>query len=87
MAPRCAVCGGPDADGNGCEFCPAVTPFVEPSDEEKLGTARLLFRRGYSWIDACGNAGLSSDDYLYDAHVRPSDETGHDSAINRGWEA
>lgn len=23
-APRCAVCGGPDADGNGCEFCPAV---------------------------------------------------------------
>jgi hypothetical protein len=23
-APRCAVCGGPDADGNGCEFCPKV---------------------------------------------------------------
>jgi hypothetical protein len=25
-APRCAVCGGPLADGSGCEFCPAVLP-------------------------------------------------------------
>lgn len=23
-SPRCIVCGGPDAAGNGCEFCPAV---------------------------------------------------------------
>lgn len=23
-APRCAVCGGPGADGSGCEHCPAV---------------------------------------------------------------
>lgn len=23
--PRCAVCGGPAADGSGCEYCPAVT--------------------------------------------------------------
>lgn len=22
---ECAVCGGPDEDGNGCEHCPAVT--------------------------------------------------------------
>lgn len=22
--PRCAVCGGPLADGSGCEFCPKV---------------------------------------------------------------
>ena len=24
--PTCAVCGGPNPDGSGCEFCPAVTP-------------------------------------------------------------
>lgn len=24
MTARCVVCGGPGADGSGCEFCPAV---------------------------------------------------------------
>lgn len=34
-APRCAVCGGPDAEGNGCEFCPAVgTGAVESATHD-----------------------------------------------------
>jgi len=26
---RCAVCGGPETDGNGCEFCPAVVHVTD----------------------------------------------------------
>lgn len=28
-APRCAVCGGPTDDGEGCEFCPAVVHVAD----------------------------------------------------------
>lgn len=29
--PRCVVCGGPFADGSGCEFCPGLTGGMRPS--------------------------------------------------------
>lgn len=32
--PRCAVCGGPDAQGNGCEHCPAVERDDMPTYDE-----------------------------------------------------
>jgi hypothetical protein len=41
--PRCVVCGGPDAEGNGCEFCPAVgAPSIAELREMSDNALRTL---------------------------------------------
>jgi tRNA G26 N,N-dimethylase Trm1 len=46
--PRCAVCGGPDAAGNGCEFCPAVDPTPALTEE-------AFARMTYYTCTVCGH--------------------------------
>lgn len=52
---------------------------MDEEDFERITEARKLFRRGYAWIDACGNVGLSANDFPYDDYVTTEDEKSHDA--------
>lgn len=47
-------------------------------DYERIQEARMLYRRGYSWIDAVGNVGLTLDSAPFEVHVTIEDEQLHD---------
>jgi len=57
---------------------------MNSEDFERVTEARMLFRRGYAWIDAIGNVGLSINNFPYDKWVTEADEKAHDNFWSYG---
>jgi hypothetical protein len=53
-------------------------------DWKRVQEARRLFRRGYAWIDAVSNVGLTTDRFPFNRNVTERDEREHDAVWSSG---